>query len=230
MHFVLALLLFAAAPGVEVEVLPPGASAKDRLPMVVALHGRGGNAAAFARRVKAMKLRARVVAVQAPDPHGGGFSWFEYRLAGNDEARLTEAIRGRAAALRARIAELAKERPTCGAPVLLGYSQGGALAMAVAADSSAKEIAGAVELAGALPPSYPMAAVSDAPVVWGAHGTTDQVVPVDIARRTFARAVESGRPWKLEESDVGHDLSKGVFARAAEELRRSITAACPESG
>ena len=105
--------------------------------------------------------------------------------------------------------------------VWMGFSQGAALAFAAAFASGIRP-AGVVSLSGFLPEGFEAEALErrgQVPVYWG-HGTQDDQVPVERARRDVARLREAGLDVTYCESDVGHKLGadclrglKAWFAR-----------------
>jgi phospholipase/carboxylesterase len=71
----------------------------------------------------------------------------------------------------------------------------------------------AVPIAGALPESaLPASPVTgDKPVIRAFHGTADNLVPIDFARRTIAALAAAGYDASLEEyAEVGHTVSSAM--------------------
>src|SRR5215470_18519990 len=58
------------------EVVTGGAAADAELPLVIALHGRGDTAEAFAPLFRELPARARVAILRPPHPWDGGQAWF----------------------------------------------------------------------------------------------------------------------------------------------------------
>jgi predicted esterase len=92
-----------------------------------------------------------------------------------------------------------------GPSVLVGFSQGGAVALACAFDSSGPgQVAGVVTIGAFLPESV-------APVDFGGplvvvHGQEDLVVDVMFAERLHRQAVKAGVPTSLELHPGGHEI------------------------
>jgi len=228
----------AAAPAVPglpagaVELLPPGAKPDARLPLIIAIHGRGATPLRFAQFVQNSANGARIVALQAPEPWGDGFSWLETRKASNlstalvDEDRaLNDLILRRVSEIRAAIAQIDRARPHCGDPILVGYSQGGALVLGLAATTPKGFKAQYLEIAGALPPSFPLG--QNLPDLIGFHGTADQAVPFVLAEATFRR-VPKNVTWTLYAYDgAPHDPPRELRQDLGEELRQAFQRACP---
>ena len=140
----LVALTYASPPACRAEAPPAhglefhefvtgGASADDKLPLIIAVHGLGDSPKKFAGLLSGFKEPARVVCPRGPVPHGKGYSWFDTRISKGrvtsiDLAEIEEAS-DRLALL---IATLSKSRPTKGKAVITGFSQGGVLSFVVA--------------------------------------------------------------------------------------------------
>ncbi|HZN95576.1 MAG TPA: hypothetical protein VFB81_22845 [Myxococcales bacterium] len=225
----------AAVPGLPpgaVELLPPGAKPDARLPLLIAIHGRGGNPLRFAQFVQNSAPGARIVALRAPEPWGEGFSWLETPRASNlstalaeDDRALNDLILRRVSEIRAAIAQIDRARPHCGDPILVGFSQGGTLVLGLAATAPRGFKAQYLEIAGALPPSFPVG--QNLPDLVGFHGTADQAVPFVLAEATFRR-VPKTITWTLYAYDgAGHDPPRELRQDLGEELRQAFQRACP---
>ena len=159
-----------------VEHVTGGAKADARLPLIIALHGLGDRPDSFVGMFDALDAKARVVALRAPEPWHGGYSWF----AMGDDAALAAGIQHAADQVARAINVLAQKRPTEGRPIVTGFSQGGMLAFAIAALYPAR-IAAAYPMGGLLPaplrPASPPA--GPLPQVVALHGGSDPRVPID---------------------------------------------------
>ena len=87
-------------------------------------------------------------------------------------------------------------------PLLMGFSQGVALAFAAARAGIA--MAGIIALAGFVP-SGDVERWDNFPVFWG-HGTHDEQVPIDRAREDVKRLLDANVEVQYCEADVGHKL------------------------
>lgn len=213
------------------ELLPAGAAPDAKLPLVIAIHGRGGDPERFGKLVQNCAAGARIVGLRAPDPWDEGFSWLEMPIAAaaespeNDRA-FTALLHKRVVELRAAIAQVVKARPHCGDPILVGYSQGGALVLALAASASADFKAQYFEIAGALPASFPLGL--NLPDLVGFQGTADQSVPYREAVATFQR-VPKTVTWSLYAYEgAGHDPPRELRSDLGDELRQAYQRACPK--
>ncbi|MFO0628950.1 MAG: hypothetical protein U0325_25470 [Polyangiales bacterium] len=218
-----------AAPEVPVRLgfvvrVTAGADVNARLPMIVAVHGLGDRPEDFATLFDALPFAARVVALRGLAPFGDGFTWFPPGEADRDPAPFLAATRAIAADLPA----LTQRFPTCGAPVLTGFSQGGMLTFAVAAHAP-HTLRAAIPLAGRLPTTAMPATAPAGPLPWvsALHGMSDARIAFDagdesvraLRRLGFAATM---RPF----AGVGHNLPPPVRAVLFDELRRALGNAC----
>ncbi|HRG97155.1 MAG TPA: alpha/beta fold hydrolase [Polyangiaceae bacterium] len=123
------------------------AGAAEGAPLVFGVHGRGDTPESFSDVFHAYGTRALFYFPRAPTPYGEGFTWFDLGP-GMDEATVGRNVATAAEALHARILEIARGRRY----VVVGFSQGGFLAYALAARFP-KELVCALPIAGALPTS-----------------------------------------------------------------------------
>ena len=169
-------------------------------PLVVFLHGLTGNEDVMGTFEAGFPPTAGLLAPRAPFPFsGGGYSWVD------PEQGPMPAMPAFAAAAQA-IARAVDEVQHAGplrALVLVGFSQGAALAMSAVTLGILCPTA-VVALAGILPPGD-LPALQSLPIYW-AHGRHDEVVPVDRARRDVERLRRAGASVTYCEADVGHKL------------------------
>ena len=175
-------------------------SAVKDAPLVVLLHGLTGDEDVMWGLEPVIPRHAFSIAPRAPFAFaGGGFSWVD-PAEGLDPA--LPAYAGSVRLLAAMVAAApvrAGEREV----VLMGFSQGAALALAGVALGQLAPSA-VVVMAGLLPPGE-LPAWPGVPVYWG-HGLHDELVPVERARRDVARLEGAGAPVTYCEADVGHKL------------------------
>jgi phospholipase/carboxylesterase len=193
------------------ERVTGGAGHGDTLPLVIALHGLGDRPDRFSHLFDALPMGARVVAVQAFEPHGQGYSWFAM---GPDNDR-GAAIAGAADRLAGWIDAATRRYPTRGKPVVTGFSQGGMLSFAIAVRHP-DLVGGAIPLGGLLPPNvWPAERPSGPlPAIRALHGAADDRVPLADAERTASKLREMGWDAQVEAFDgVGHSLSAPMRER-----------------
>lgn len=166
-----------------------GASANDELPWVVAFHGLGDTPENFARLFEDLPLRVHVYFPQAPLPRGSGYDWFGARV--NDQDGLTLGVRT-ALPLASELLELLAEQPyNLGDAVVTGFSQGGIMSFALAAQAPA-HVKIVLPIAGYLPPALVVA--PKVPVV-AFHGEADLIVP-------FAQTFALIEDWRASSPDL----------------------------
>lgn len=151
------------------------------------------------------------VALRAPEPHpmGIGRQWYDLQQPGwpgLGAARL---------ALRQRLMDLGKTVPL-ERTVLLGFSQGAAMALDVA---SALPIAGVIACSGYPHPDWlPQAPL---PRVLITHGTDDQVVPFAASQEVARLLKAAGGAVEVQPFDGGHTIQESLFPSMREFLRWS---------
>lgn len=174
-------------------------------PALVLLHGLGSDEHDLLGFVPHIDPRLFVVSVRAPHPHMDvGYAWYDLAEGYGPTATLSRSL----ALVERFLAGVADAYPIDGQRVYLGgFSQGAAITLATVVLHPAR-IAGAIALSGYLPPhlAHQPTAANGMPIFQG-HGTFDQVVPIEAARRT--RDVLSAMPVALtyREYPVGHEVS-----------------------
>lgn len=208
-----------------IEAVTGGARPEETLPLIVALHGYGDSPEAFMDLYRGLPSRARVVALRGTVPMGDGAAWY---VPGGDRAA---GIRGAADTVAAAMAVIARSRPTCGLPVVTGFSQGGMIAYALAVRSPSV-VRAAAPLGGMLPEALrpsPRMVGGLLPSVQGFHGEADPRVPVADARQTAAWLRAAGFPMVLTtEPGVGHTVTPTMRAGLYTFLAR--VARCDDTG
>jgi phospholipase/carboxylesterase len=203
-----------------VEILTAGARPDEALPVVIGLHGYGGSPEHLATIFDGFPVKARVLLPRGPMRVRQGWGWFAFadtyeRIAPDLAAAAETALRD--------VAQRTHGRPSCGRPIVLGYSQGGFVAWALAARSPAV-VAAAFPIAGMLPSSlYPSRAPPDAPRVVAFHGDADEVVEVGYDVSTQARFEEVGfRATLRRYPGLGHARTAPLLDDLRDEVVRAI--------
>lgn len=205
-----------------VERLTGGASAQEALPLLVVLHGLGDTPEAFIELYAELSVKARVIAVRAPDAWGEGSSWYPI----DDPEKKPRVIAARAAEVAKLLSYLRKTRPTLGKPLVSGFSQGGVLSFAIAS-AHTESIAQAFPIAGALPSElWPKRKLVPAPQILAFHGEADRRIPLPDAEGTVRALTAQGASVTLKTyPGVGHaipqtmraDLFQALSARLRQE-------------
>jgi phospholipase/carboxylesterase len=192
----------------------------ERLPLIVAIHGLGDTPEAFVGLITEMQLRVRIAAPAGLESYGEGYAWFPSRL-GGPRAQWVAGIRHAADVMVPAMQRLMQEHPTCGLPIVTGFSQGGMLSFALAARANAGVFA-ALPIAGVLPRElWPATRPPGglAVQVWAFHGSADERVPFDLGRETVGAFQAAGYATHLGVYPaVNHQVTREI----TEDLRRKI--------
>ncbi len=199
------------APPLEyLEYLSAGADKKEKLPVVVAIHGLGDSPGNFISLYETLSIEARIIAPRAPTAYGPGFSWFFISIPYRSNKSLGEGI-GAAADLIGNLLDwLSVNVPMKGKPVVTGFSQGGMVSFAVAVRHPEK-IRAAIPVSGAIPQTLidgKSPGVTKSVPIRALHGDADNMVPIEPARKTVKLLREKGWDVELKEyPGTGHTIS-----------------------
>ncbi len=203
---------------VRVEVV---AGTGGSLPLVVAMHGLGDRAAAYAPLFDAYPGKARVIVAQAPTAHGQGWSWFATRVREGEAEVVAAEVATAADEVAVLLRELMHRYPDAGKPVVTGFSQGAMMSIALAVRHP-ELVSRAVAVAGWLPePLWPKALPKDAPPIVALHGDGDTVLPIERTRRGIEALGAQG--WDAElvvYPGVSHHITPQMRARMYAEIGR----------
>lgn len=215
----------------EVVHVPRGTPAAERpgpdakLPMVVAIHGRGDRPENFKEALADLPVAARVILPRGLTPLGDGFQWFSMRAATPDVAALAEGMATAADRLAVLIAELQRARPTVGLPVITGFSQGGMLSFTLAVFHP-ELCAAAVPVGGWLPPPLWPSALPERrplPKIVALHGEVDPAVKFGPTREAVEHLEKLGWPASLKAyPDVGHSIPPTVRREMYLQIQRAL--------
>ena len=157
-----------------------------------------------------------VVALRAPEPHPYGMGRQWYGLQPIDWSQLPAARRG----LSGRLAALASSVPL-ERTVLLGFSQGGAMALDV---GSTLPLAGIVACSGYPHEGWqPAAAQQPLPPVLLSHGREDPVVPFAASEAVLAQLNQAGAEARLLPFSGGHTIDQAVLPEIAGFVRGCLS-------
>lgn len=182
-------LLYRIRPGID-----------PTQPLVIMLHGWTGDEKGMWVFEKVLPETWWIAAFRGlyPSPTGG-FSWTAETP--SDDPRLSDYVSS-VSALQHTIVDIDgrfKLQRDC--VVLMGFSQGAAVAFAVPALTDWKPAA-IVSLAGFMTRDTSFKAAG-LPVFWG-HGIRDEIVPIHLARAIVERLRSLGAQVQYCEADVGH--------------------------
>lgn len=154
--------------------------AREGLPLVIALHGRGSDESAMVGLAQHLPSGFAVAALRAPIEEGGGYAWFANRGIGRP---IEESIKDTAGAVFEWLDEVRDGHPQV---FLLGFSGGTAMAGALLL-LDPHGFDGVVLLSGTLPWDAGFdtsdGVLADVPVFW-ANDEADPVIPRDLVRRS----------------------------------------------
>jgi len=186
------------------------ASADHRL---VLLHGWGADADdLFELGNLLVGPQLSVVALRAPLPHpaGLGRQWYDLQQPGWPQLPAARDD------LRRRLLALAADVPLS-RTVLLGFSQGAAMALDVTTGSHDLALAGVIGCSGYPHPDWKPLAISPSAVGQGplrvllTHGQQDAVVPYAASEDVRQRLRDSGRAVNLIGFTGGHTIDEALF-------------------
>ncbi len=186
------------------------ASADRRL---VLLHGWGADADdLFELGNLLVGPQLNVVALRAPLPHpaGLGRQWYDLQQPGWPQLPAARDD------LRRRLLALAEDLPLS-RTVLLGFSQGAAMALDVATGSPDLALAGVIGCSGYPHPDWKPLSIAPSGVGQGplrvllTHGQQDAVVPYAASEDVQQRLRDSGRAVNLIGFAGGHTIDEAVF-------------------
>jgi phospholipase/carboxylesterase len=190
----------------------PETTAPDQV--VVFLHGWTGDEHSMEVFSRGLPHTYLLLFPRGPIQAPTGFGWTQSRQGALPEAKSFFAA---CRALMPEIEPHLTQFGVTGAPIrLVGFSQGGAAACMLT-QLYPERIERVAVLAGYLPqPVDPttMKSLRDKPF-YVAHGTRDETIPVDVARRSVAALQFFGADVDYCESDTGHKLAAACFQKLA---------------
>ena len=178
-------------------------SATNRL---VLLHGWGADAGDLLPVGKllteGLKDRFEIVSLSAPQPHpsGSGRQW--YPLYPHEWEQVPNAVLD----LEKRLNNLCFKQIPLNKTLLLGFSQGGAMALELA---TRNKFEGVFALSSYPHPDWKP--LKDMPPIFLCHGNIDQVVPKAASQKSFDILLRNGVKSELYFFDGGHEISNDLI-------------------
>jgi len=221
----------AAAPAWPERVVEPR-TITDRPPLLVLLHGIGGDEHDLLRLAPYVDGRFRVVGLRAPRSYGPGYSWFQIDVSADGTIR-PHADEARAAVLdlaRWLAAAPARLDTEPGRTYVLGFSQGAMMTIGIVR-SHPEHIAGAVVLSGSGPDDVfplvaPRALVGRVPLFVG-HGTEDDVLPIARGRAIRDAFADLSTDLTFREYPVAHGVDEDELRDVSTWLTAHLDAGVP---
>ena len=197
------------------------------LPLVVALHGYGDGPRVPDGPYLGRARAYRMVLPEGPVEVEAGHAWSTLRVRDDRPAELAEDLAARAEDVAALVEVLRSSRPTLGRPILLGFSQGGHLALATALRHPGS-FSAVLPMAAWIPPALePTQPTSGHTRMRALHARADERVPLAPSEALYARLADLGWDVRLDVVDGGHAPSPATDAFVARELDRALAAVEP---
>ena len=189
-------------------------SATNRL---VLLHGWGADVndlIPFGKLLtERLKERFEIVSFSAPQPHPSGIGWQWYPLYPHEWEQVPNAVLD----LEKRLNNLCYKNIPLSKTLLLGFSQGGAMALELAIRNKFK---GVFALSSYPHPEW--RPLKDMPPVFLCHGNNDQVVPNSASQQSYDMLLKKGIKAELYFFDGGHEITNDVINYCREKLNQYI--------
>ncbi len=234
----LGLVLFLPAPGCRrsepsarpearaapeyLEQVTGGAAPDDPLPLIVAIHGYGDRPESFSGLAAGFPGRARWIFPRGFEAQGSGHAWFPIRFRDGRAEALASGLDAASRRVAAFVLRVKRERPTQGAVIVTGFSQGGMISFALAMHE-VPAIDFAFPMGGWLPESMiPTDRRPKVPIL-AFHGAEDRVVPFEATKdmmRVLSTRAEQVEFVPIE--GVGHRLTDEVRLALFEALGRAL--------
>lgn len=199
------------------------ASEADRVgrPLLLILHGYGSHEGDLFSLAPHLPLTPVLAALRAPLPVGDGWAWFPIGISGervNPSAPNASALEAATDSVLAWLDALVVPPASVG---LLGFSQGGAMALQLLRQAPDR-FTFAVQLSGfvaaAPQPGDADLAERPIPVFWG-RGTADPVIQTDAVRRTQDWLPGHSLLTERIYEGMGHSISQGELSDIVAFLR-----------
>ena len=189
-------------------------SATNRL---VLLHGWGADANDLLPVGKLItegfKDRFEIVSFSAPQPHASGFGRQWYPLYPHEWEQIPKAVLD----LEKRLNNLCFKHIPLNKTLILGFSQGGAMALELAIRN---KFLGVFALSSYPHPEWKP--VKDMSPIFLCHGKTDQVVPKAASQKSFDILLKNGVKPELYFFDGGHEITNDLIQYCRQKLNKNF--------
>jgi phospholipase/carboxylesterase len=211
-----------AVGALEYLLVEPARADRDAvLPTIVYLHGRGARARVPDPAVYDLSTPVRILVPRAPDAFGAGYAWMPVSAAHGESAPLLEALDERGALLASAISVWRRRHPMPDAPIVVGFSQGGMMALELALHHPAA-VSRAIAMGSWYPPSRVAPRVI-APPLTILHGADDSVLAAERTRALASLLEQRGAPVAIELFDgIGHEVPPPMAARLRALLEEAV--------
>lgn len=190
---------------------------KESNPLLLLLHGYGSNEADLFSFASELPEEYYIISARAPyDLQYGSYAWYainfdadENKFSDHEQAKVSRDLIG------TFIDELLANYPIDATKIsLIGFSQGAILSYGVGL-SAPEKIKNIIGLSGyvsepILKDGFENNNFSQL-CIFASHGTVDQVIPIDWARKSDAFLTQTGIVHTYKEYSIGHAISPQVF-------------------
>tara|TARA_Y100001968_G_scaffold285764_1_gene285977 strand:- start:54 stop:659 length:606 start_codon:yes stop_codon:yes gene_type:complete len=184
---------------------------------IVLLHGWGADAHDLIPVGKllteGLKERFEIVSFSAPQPHPSGTGRQWYPLYPHEWEQVPRAVLD----LEKRLKNICFERIPLEKTLLLGFSQGGAMALDLA---NRNKFEGVFALSSYPHPDWKP--LKDMPPVFLFHGNSDQVVPKTASQKSFDILLKNGLKSELFFFDGGHEISNDLVNQCRKKIKQEF--------
>jgi phospholipase/carboxylesterase len=215
------------SPDFVARVAEPRQAGAGRPPLLVLLHGVGADENDLLPLAPLLDPRLEVVSLRAPRDYPVGYAWFQIDFGTDGSVRPHTDQAEQSLADLVRWLEDAPERYGTDPErtYLLGFSQGAMMSLGVLR-TAPELLAGVMALSGRDPETlFPMTASRDAvgavPLLV-AHGTLDDLLPVENGRRTRAAFEGLSADFTYREFPVGHGIDQEEIMWVRDWLRARL--------
>lgn len=193
------------------------------LPLLVVIHGLGDSPEAFVSLYESLAAPFRVVALRAPISWNDGYAWFPYRARSSTPESIAEALHGLVPRVLTTIDAICALRRCDGRVFASGFSQGGMMSYALAAEAPSRFVA-VFPVSGMLPRAMTLASTTSRPRVLAFHGDTDRVVELSLDQAGVTRLEAGGYDVTLSiAAGVGHTIPLTMRAALLAEITRAVS-------
>jgi phospholipase/carboxylesterase len=205
------------APTWTARVAEPREATAGRPPLLVLLHGIGADENDLFPLAAHLDPRVKVVSLRAPERYYAGYAWFHLDV--HPGGQLVPDVAQARAALgdldRWLAAAPDRYRTNPRGTFLLGFSQGAMMSLGVLCTNPGR-VAGVIALSGRSPKGLfdcpaDRAEVARVPLLV-AHGTQDDVLPVDRGRAIRDEFQSLSTDFTYREFPIGHGISPDELA------------------
>jgi len=202
--------------GVEFKELVPR-KPDDTLPLVVAIHGKGGAPEHWIDGWMPFSGNAQIVLPRGFDRHEDGFSWFPWSADMKSE-RLAADVAAAEERLWKGIAALAASRRV----VVAGFTQGAILSF-VMASRHPDAIVHAFPVVGACPEALLPKNKARAAPLTAYHGTADDILAIQVTRDAVNAFKREGNQAQLREyAGVRHTATDEMHADLDADMHKAL--------